>query len=451
VSSKGLHWLLEVWEKMRQFSAQPVGFFQSHRDGYRVLELSCMKNKGGCFVELADYHSGSRQGHIRIPEGKKGVGWTSFGEEVRRYFLGNGTQRVKPEKRVVAGKEAALASSGAPGNLARPSINGESRNLSGSVTIPAGSPRNGRGSVFERIDFGHQKQSRVPMNSDGPRPTRKSVFNWKPSHKTLRIIKDEGDKRTACWVNKDPMPKAQIESQASGPVTNNQNNISRGPLVVEPNWPKSGLLKSTVEVGGHLGQPSYFACLDSVPEKGEPSRSGPSQSDPTPPIEMESPQVHRLTDDRWSSLSPSSSSIGAPEPPLACLVASGIPSQLPSVSQVLPLVTQPEEATGGFSPLHCVPLQRLDPESDQQGCFATEEERSQWLDFQYRRFSKQVGASIVGFEDQCYSLLQRIDEDRKRKLQEEGPRQRSTSGKKGLRELKSLTSSVNYEGKRLCF
>jgi hypothetical protein len=30
-----------------------------------------MKNKGGRFVELLDYHSGSQQGHIQIPEGKK--------------------------------------------------------------------------------------------------------------------------------------------------------------------------------------------------------------------------------------------------------------------------------------------------------------------------------------------------------------------------------------------
>jgi hypothetical protein len=32
-------------------------------------------------VELADYHSGPQQGHIRILKGKNGVGWASFVED----------------------------------------------------------------------------------------------------------------------------------------------------------------------------------------------------------------------------------------------------------------------------------------------------------------------------------------------------------------------------------
>jgi hypothetical protein len=39
-----------------------------------------------------------------------------------------------------------------------------------------------------------------------------------------------------------------------------------------------------------------------------------------------------------------------------------------------------------------------------EGVLRSEAERSKWLDWQYRRFSKQVGVSIVGFEDECYSL-----------------------------------------------
>jgi hypothetical protein len=56
-----------------------------------------------------------------------------------------------------------------------------------------------------------------------------------------------------------------------------------------------------------------------------------------------------------------------------------------------------------------------------------------------------------------YSLKQspkafrRIDEERKKKVMDSGPRQSSISRKKCLRELKSLPSAVNYEGKQLCF
>uniref|UniRef100_A0A2N9I472 Reverse transcriptase domain-containing protein n=1 Tax=Fagus sylvatica TaxID=28930 RepID=A0A2N9I472_FAGSY len=214
VSSKGLHWLLGAWDQLSQISTQPEGFFQSHRDGYRVLELSCMKNKGGRFVELADYHSGSRQGHIRIPEGKQGTGWISFGEEVRRYFLGNGSQQAKLAGRVVAGKEETKVPGGEPRNLARSSINGESRNRRGEVTNPAGSSRNGKGNVFDRLDFGHKQTPRVPMVSGGPRPTRKFDFHWNPTHKTLRIIKNEDAKRTSIWVDSGPQPKAQHPGRA---------------------------------------------------------------------------------------------------------------------------------------------------------------------------------------------------------------------------------------------
>jgi hypothetical protein len=46
-----------------------------------------MKNKGGRYVELSDYHSGSQQGNIRIPEGRFGTGWASFVREIRQFFF----------------------------------------------------------------------------------------------------------------------------------------------------------------------------------------------------------------------------------------------------------------------------------------------------------------------------------------------------------------------------
>ena len=88
MSAKGLQWLLGAWEELCRSITQAIGFFKSHRDGYRTLELSCMKNKGGRYVELSDYHSGSQQGNIRILEGRFGTGWVSFAREIRHFFLG---------------------------------------------------------------------------------------------------------------------------------------------------------------------------------------------------------------------------------------------------------------------------------------------------------------------------------------------------------------------------
>ena len=115
----------------------------------------------------------------------------------------------------------------------------------------------------------------------------------------------------------------------------------------------------------------------------------------------------------------------------------------------LPLVLFSENTATDVVPVTEEPIQALSPA--QGRCFDSEAERSKWLDWHYRRFSKQVGVSIVGFEDECYSLLRRIDEGRKKKITDSRPRQSSTSRKKGIKELKSLPSAVNYEGKQLCF
>lgn len=95
VSMKGLRWLIGVWDKLCRLPEHSKGYFQSFRDSYWTLELSCMKNKGGRFVELSDYHSGSQQGHIRIPEGKNRWSWIFFVQEIRQFFLGVGPWPVR--------------------------------------------------------------------------------------------------------------------------------------------------------------------------------------------------------------------------------------------------------------------------------------------------------------------------------------------------------------------
>jgi hypothetical protein len=85
------------------------GFFQFLKDDYRTLEFSCLKNRGGCFVELCDYYSGAQQGGIRVLEGRSGAGWVRFAAEVRRFFLG------KNSAATVAGREKHCATNVAGG------------------------------------------------------------------------------------------------------------------------------------------------------------------------------------------------------------------------------------------------------------------------------------------------------------------------------------------------
>ena len=63
------------------------GFFEFFRDGYRVLEVSCLSNRGGRFLDISEYHSGAHRGNIRLPEGRRGAGWSLFEFQVRKYFL----------------------------------------------------------------------------------------------------------------------------------------------------------------------------------------------------------------------------------------------------------------------------------------------------------------------------------------------------------------------------
>ena len=100
VGLRGLRWILEVFVKLRNPSQTIEGFFEFHRDGYRVLEVSCLVNRGGRYVEVSEYHSGIQRGSVRIPEGRRGAGWLVFECQVRKYFLGEITQvpaiQVKP-------------------------------------------------------------------------------------------------------------------------------------------------------------------------------------------------------------------------------------------------------------------------------------------------------------------------------------------------------------------
>jgi hypothetical protein len=83
----GLKWLLGVIEQVR-LKEDKKGFFQFLRGNYNILEVSCLTNKGGRFLEVADYHGGAQRGSLRIPEGARGSGWMKIAMEIGSFFLG---------------------------------------------------------------------------------------------------------------------------------------------------------------------------------------------------------------------------------------------------------------------------------------------------------------------------------------------------------------------------
>jgi hypothetical protein len=113
-------------------------------------------------------------------------------------------------------------------------------------------------------------------------------------------------------------------------------------------------------------------------------------------------------------------------------------------------------ATGDTqSPLSCTPLDRIDPldftaftQEYTGDILALEEAMSVWVEQRYKGFKKLVGMDLLGFEDECISLLRLIDAERKRMRPTAGPRYTKGSVTKGKRELRNLISSVNYEGRK---
>jgi hypothetical protein len=185
---KSLHWLIDTWGVLRQ-TAELKGFFRFLRTEYSTLELSCLQNQHGRFVEICEYHGGAQRGGIRIPEGFRGKNWDRFVRELHSFFPGtataepqagepcNGKGRIKLDKREIRAG-ASSVSEARNGNFELKSR--DTRDLKKSAVIA--------------------ELPRVTMNPVAPRPTRKWDFKWEPGIKTLRITKSVEGKRIAEWV-----------------------------------------------------------------------------------------------------------------------------------------------------------------------------------------------------------------------------------------------------------
>uniref|UniRef100_A0A2N9IZD1 Reverse transcriptase domain-containing protein n=1 Tax=Fagus sylvatica TaxID=28930 RepID=A0A2N9IZD1_FAGSY len=205
VGITGLRWILDIFAKIRTTNQTLEGFFVFHRDGYRVLEFSCLANSGGRFVEITEYHSGTHRGSIRIPEGRKGAGWSVFEFQIRKSFLGESQQL-----------------SAVPASSGRVSVDGVTAERAGSSRTKSRKSRTK--SVSDSIPSVMENgKSKLALNES--RPIRAFHFEWKLKSRTLRISLNHGYRRKVNWVgfNEGVGPKAQKEEAGlilNGPLTN---------------------------------------------------------------------------------------------------------------------------------------------------------------------------------------------------------------------------------------
>uniref|UniRef100_A0A2N9GJ10 Reverse transcriptase zinc-binding domain-containing protein n=1 Tax=Fagus sylvatica TaxID=28930 RepID=A0A2N9GJ10_FAGSY len=428
----GLHWVLGVVGIVRDPVTTKEGFFRFLKNGYRTLDFSCLKNRGGRFVELCDYHCGAQQGEIRIPEGRNGAGWVLFAAEIRRFFLGENSVAT-----AVSGAKAGAATVAGGRKQTRIQL----RNARTSKS------RDFRRQRDNREDFTQwfykeaiQNKSRAVMSEVEPRPTRKFSFKWNPHPNTLVITKREGEIRKATWVGLSEVV-ALVEA-------------------VRTTRPGKELKIDPLDRVGHLDEdgPSRAFGLDFNPIT-RPVMASTNNTlldqvgfshEPNPGLLIKPVCQVNLMPDLSDELRSTEGSLSTEQSPVVSALGESAMDSLDSCladadQYSLPMVFhnpivlstgEPDIGVGlqlsSMSSVECDGVQLLmacrsrdKEEVDRQSlpralCLANEgdvvdalTQPSKWVDKQMNMLRKQVGVSIKGHEAECLALLRKIEVDRK--------------------------------------
>ena len=202
-----------------------------------MLELSCLSNRGGRFLDILEYHSGAHRGSIWLPKGRRGAGWSLFEFQVRKYFL---CEIVVPKQRVESPrmteeKLSAVGISGIRNASWNQNQQGHNSRLFQKNARSAHQPSK---PVTIPVKEKRESRTRADMAINSPRPTRLSHFVWKPKSRTLRITVDLGSRRVVEWIGLESSngPKIIPEEWFSGPLVSEaqQPNILHKGVVEGP-------------------------------------------------------------------------------------------------------------------------------------------------------------------------------------------------------------------------
>jgi hypothetical protein len=472
LGNRGLKWALEEMGKLKDSPSAQAGSFKFLRDGYRTLELSCLSNHGGRFVELVEYHGGSQRGNLRIPEGHHGVGWATFLTELRGYFL----TKIEPSapsdgkaRRSAQGSRNRDRRKGRQSNANFPCESRYFRDLDKfEYLAPNTRLRESRQQLNET-----KVNSRVMLSDLEPRPTRKFDFKWILGQKSLRVNKLIEGPRVVSWV------RPRNETHESIPQSSNPIELepqSTGPLGVDLIVEEQELHRKPTEVSGEVeaeinptGQvedpietnPPVVVLTEEEEEDGSVYSENENDLCGSPPVMVTmtpsesssrslvrrdlAENIHHEDLDGALVLG-SSLEIADPHAPM------GMEFDTDPATRVLELTEFDAEPQ---SPMVCKPLAIIEPSVQKVMLSGNSGEkmrrggkRSKWVNDQYKEICKLMGFPIDNHEQECLDLLRRIDATRDSKKGELGLRKVTASKLKGVRELKNLAFSVNYEGKR---
>ena len=471
----GLKWMLEIFTKLRNPNQKLEGFFVFHRDGYRVLEFSCLANRGGRFVEITEYHSGAHRGCIRIPEGRKGAGWSLFEFQVRKWFLGDTQQLTAAQVNAsrVSGERLAAEQVGSSRKLER-RRSWKTRKTRSTKSAPDTQP-----TVTTLI----AEDGKSTLAATEPRPTRSFHFVWKPSSRTIQITLDQGARRQVRWTGLKngvglKAQKAESCLTADGPcsflIPETQPTEDVGQAHSEPINDPGLETHNPMGLKEKTGAEISFAGCESELAKGigapvplvltrmdSPSSDAHRQRFDLPLDPPSATQAGEIVCTLRLEVSEDEKDADAEsEPGLeplmaqegAVLAAIAAEKSLSTPENFSLACEEGVEGEGPFSPLTCTPIMMVGPAMSPSGMELLEggvdalDKPTQWVAHQMNMFRKLVGVSIKGHETECLALLRKIEADRKPKKTTTTVRK---TARKGNRELRNLVSSVNYGGKQL--
>ena len=287
---------------------------------------------------------------------------------------------------------------------------------------------------------------RVELSRVLPRPTHFSVFKWNSAGKTIRITIQEGLRREVQWVGL---------ANSSGPKTNElrvETNNKVDQAILEAHAEQSlDLAQLNVLVRHELVQVEAQELPE--PTSIQVSLKGPPEGPVEEPV-LEKPDMLREVS---KSVSDWVFDFNAcmdldPQTPINAIQESISPVTSADMDPDLQLATLEDPISENpVSPLSCSPLNTVAPMTTPPPLPLSCVEEvmnnpSKWVSQHINFFRKHVGVSISGHEPECLALLNRIDKDRQLLKPLQTPRKSVTEG---LRELRNLSSSINYEGKQL--
>jgi hypothetical protein len=458
----GLKWLLGVIEKVR-LKDDKKGFFQFLRSNYNILEVSCLTNKGGRFLEVADYHGGVQKGSLRIPEGSRGSGWRKLAMELRSFFLGQIEQKpaqTEPVEVIPAGGESSEIGKG------KPVVLGSSRDPRASDFMAA--------QITPSVTLGVKLpnlNTRVRMDTEAPRPTRKSGFIWKPKSQTIRITKNVGEARKAQWL---PLRHKAVGLAQNVSLKDPLKNVTQTHFELGIDQPilkgttgKAAEASSTVDLRTEeaieLPSVTQGGC---APIELPVGTTAPLNADNThyevgEPSGVDSDDEKEVSESVRVDLAVSSTDLElvmvVPAPAPLGEFSEGATLRIEDTGMVgvenpLPVVSFCSvEDCEVASPLSCSPLARIDPLecpiNMAVDCEVPVDQHSQWVKKHYRGFCTLVGFPMDTHEQECLALLQRIEVDRFKYKSCKTVKKSVGSVRKGTRELRNLVSTINYDGR----